>query len=134
MLEGTRFAFEYKVPSSNKKKRSQSGEIIDSSSLFSLLCLSQIDALKAAVLGAEVVSDALDKPKQIEEKGGSADIVTLTDKKTEEVILDYIQKRYPDHLYVCFTPTCHFITSRQHQSASLLTAMTLVVSFLCLFF
>merc|ERR1711977_816839 len=60
-------------------------------------CL-KIDALKAAVLGAEVVSDALDKPKQIEEKGGSADIVTLTDKKTEEVILDYIQKRYPDHL------------------------------------
>ena len=37
VLEGTRFAFEYKVPSSNKKKRSQSGEIIDSSSLFSLL-------------------------------------------------------------------------------------------------
>jgi myo-inositol-1(or 4)-monophosphatase len=54
-------------------------------------------ALGAALKGSEVVWDALDKPKSIETKGGAADIVTQTDKKTEEVIIETLTKQFPDH-------------------------------------
>ena len=54
-------------------------------------------ALSAALKGSEVVWDALDKPKSIETKGGAADIVTQTDKKTEEVIIECITKAFPEH-------------------------------------
>ena len=53
--------------------------------------------MEAARLGSEVVWDALDKPKAISTKQGAADIVTETDKNSEKVILDFVQKQFPSH-------------------------------------
>lgn len=55
-------------------------------------------ALEAARIGSEVVFDALDKPRTIEEKSSSADLVTQTDKKAEEAILEYLKREFPDHM------------------------------------
>eukprot|EP00244_Chara_vulgaris_P014079 TRINITY_DN858_c0_g3_i1.p1 TRINITY_DN858_c0_g3~~TRINITY_DN858_c0_g3_i1.p1 ORF type:complete len:372 (+),score=64.82 TRINITY_DN858_c0_g3_i1:156-1118(+) len=52
----------------------------------------------AARKGAEVVMEAIDKPRNIAYKGGSTDLVTDTDKKCEEAILGVLRETFPDHL------------------------------------
>ncbi|DBA95315.1 TPA: Phosphatase impl1, chloroplastic [Trebouxia sp. C0006] len=53
-------------------------------------------ALQAAKTGAEVVQEALDKPRNIHFKGVT-DLVTDTDRASEEAILKVLQKEVPDH-------------------------------------
>ncbi|KAL8143032.1 hypothetical protein V2J09_016064 [Rumex salicifolius] len=52
---------------------------------------------KAASAGAEVVMDAVNKPRNITYKG-LADLVTDTDKKSEATILEVVKKNFKDHL------------------------------------
>lgn len=51
---------------------------------------------QAAEAGAKVVMDAVDKPRNIQYKG-VADLVTDTDRASEEAILAVIQSAFPDH-------------------------------------
>ncbi|KAI5062900.1 hypothetical protein GOP47_0021447 [Adiantum capillus-veneris] len=51
----------------------------------------------AAKRGAEVVMEAVDKPRSIDYKG-KADLVTDTDKRCELAILDIVNAKCPDHL------------------------------------
>ncbi|DBA77449.1 TPA: Phosphatase impl1, chloroplastic, variant 3 [Trebouxia sp. C0004] len=53
-------------------------------------------ALQAAKTGAEVVQEALDKPRNIHFKGVT-DLVTDTDRASEDAILKVLQKEVPDH-------------------------------------
>ncbi|CAL9016221.1 unnamed protein product [Prunus brigantina] len=52
---------------------------------------------KAAKTGAEVVMDAVNKPRNITYKG-LTDLVTDTDKKSEATILEVVRKNFKDHL------------------------------------
>ncbi|GBG62387.1 hypothetical protein CBR_g30341 [Chara braunii] len=52
----------------------------------------------AARKGAEVVMEAIDKPRNIAYKGGSTDLVTDTDKKCEDAIVGVLRETFPDHL------------------------------------
>lgn len=48
--------------------------------------------------GFEVVMEAVDKPRSIEYKEiGSGNLITETDKNSEEKILSIIKKEFPDH-------------------------------------
>ncbi|GAQ90760.1 Inositol monophosphatase [Klebsormidium nitens] len=51
----------------------------------------------AAKTGAAVVMDRVDKPRTVDFKGAT-DLVTDTDKATEEAILEVIKEAFPDHL------------------------------------
>eukprot|EP00262_Sarcandra_glabra_P004414 TRINITY_DN15417_c0_g1_i2.p1 TRINITY_DN15417_c0_g1~~TRINITY_DN15417_c0_g1_i2.p1 ORF type:complete len:381 (+),score=56.94 TRINITY_DN15417_c0_g1_i2:232-1374(+) len=51
----------------------------------------------AAKAGAEVVMEAVNKPRNINYKG-TADLVTDTDKLSESVILEVVRKNFKDHL------------------------------------
>ncbi|KAK9267907.1 hypothetical protein L1049_010344 [Liquidambar formosana] len=51
----------------------------------------------AAKTGAEVVMDAVNKPRNIIYKGVT-DLVTETDKKSEAAILEVVRKNFTDHL------------------------------------
>lgn len=51
----------------------------------------------AAKTGAQVVMDAVNKPRSISYKG-LTDLVTETDKMSEAAILDVVQKNFQDHL------------------------------------
>ncbi|KAB1222123.1 Phosphatase IMPL1, chloroplastic [Morella rubra] len=51
----------------------------------------------AAKTGAEVVMDAVNKPRNITYKG-LTDLVTETDKMSEDAILDVVKKNFKDHL------------------------------------
>ncbi|XBI45996.1 hypothetical protein VPH35_110341 [Triticum aestivum] len=51
----------------------------------------------AAKAGAEVVMEAVNKPRNIQYKG-VADLVTDTDKLSESVILEVVTKNFKDHL------------------------------------
>uniref|UniRef100_A0A0E0NAG3 Inositol-1-monophosphatase n=1 Tax=Oryza rufipogon TaxID=4529 RepID=A0A0E0NAG3_ORYRU len=51
----------------------------------------------AARAGAEVIMEAVNKPRNIHYKG-VADLVTDTDKLSESVILEVVRKTFPDHL------------------------------------
>ncbi|XP_020678205.1 phosphatase IMPL1, chloroplastic [Dendrobium catenatum] len=51
----------------------------------------------AAKIGAGVVMDAVNKPRNISYKGVT-DLVTDTDKMSESVILDVVRKNFKDHL------------------------------------
>ncbi|KAG8069880.1 hypothetical protein GUJ93_ZPchr0006g40657 [Zizania palustris] len=51
----------------------------------------------AAKAGAEVIMEAVNKPRNIHYKG-VADLVTDTDKLSESVILEVVRKNFPDHL------------------------------------
>uniref|UniRef100_A0A0D3F1A0 inositol-phosphate phosphatase n=1 Tax=Oryza barthii TaxID=65489 RepID=A0A0D3F1A0_9ORYZ len=51
----------------------------------------------AARAGAEVIMEAVNKPRNIHYKG-VADLVTDTDKLSELVILEVVRKTFPDHL------------------------------------
>lgn len=51
----------------------------------------------AAKTGAQVVMDAVNKPRNIFYKG-LTDLVTETDKMSEAAILDVVRKNFPDHL------------------------------------
>ncbi|KAL3523001.1 hypothetical protein ACH5RR_015835 [Cinchona calisaya] len=53
--------------------------------------------LTAAETGAQVVMDAVNKPRNITYKG-LTDLVTDTDKKSEAAILDIVRKNFQDHL------------------------------------
>lgn len=53
-------------------------------------------ALQAAKTGAEVVQEALDKPRNIHFKGVT-DLVTDTDRASEEAILQILKTEVPDH-------------------------------------
>uniref|UniRef100_A0A0D9YMW5 Inositol-1-monophosphatase n=1 Tax=Oryza glumipatula TaxID=40148 RepID=A0A0D9YMW5_9ORYZ len=52
---------------------------------------------EAARAGAEVIMEAVNKPRNIHYKG-VADLVTDTDKLSESVILEVVRKTFPDHL------------------------------------
>lgn len=57
------------------------------------------DVLQTAVKrGAEVVMEAVDKPRNIDYKTGKANLVTDTDKRSESAILDIVNMKFPDHL------------------------------------
>ncbi|KAJ6805272.1 phosphatase IMPL1, chloroplastic [Iris pallida] len=51
----------------------------------------------AAKAGAEVVMEAVDKPRNINYKGAT-DLVTDTDKMSESVILEVVKNNFKDHL------------------------------------
>ncbi|CAN6455426.1 unnamed protein product [Victoria cruziana] len=51
----------------------------------------------AAKAGAEVVMEAVSKPRNISYKG-TTDLVTDTDKRSETIILDVVRKNFMDHL------------------------------------
>lgn len=51
----------------------------------------------AARKGAEVILEAVDKPRNISYKGAT-DLVTDTDRNSELAVLAEIRKRFPDHL------------------------------------
>ncbi|KAL7089672.1 hypothetical protein ACP275_13G198500 [Erythranthe tilingii] len=51
----------------------------------------------AAKTGAQVIMDAVNKPRNITYKG-LTDLVTDTDKMSEVAILDVVRKNFPDHL------------------------------------
>ncbi|KAG2449231.1 hypothetical protein HYH02_005977 [Chlamydomonas schloesseri] len=53
-------------------------------------------AIMAAEKGAEVVREALDRPRSISFKGAT-DLVTETDKASEEAVLAVLRKHYPRH-------------------------------------
>eukprot|EP00195_Chlamydomonas_chlamydogama_P007859 CAMPEP_0202892436 /NCGR_PEP_ID=MMETSP1392-20130828/2159_1 /ASSEMBLY_ACC=CAM_ASM_000868 /TAXON_ID=225041 /ORGANISM="Chlamydomonas chlamydogama, Strain SAG 11-48b" /LENGTH=300 /DNA_ID=CAMNT_0049576379 /DNA_START=92 /DNA_END=994 /DNA_ORIENTATION=- len=53
-------------------------------------------AKKAAEAGAEVVMGALDKPRNIQFKGAT-DLVTETDKASEEAVLNVLRSSFPSH-------------------------------------
>jgi myo-inositol-1(or 4)-monophosphatase len=53
-------------------------------------------AQRAAEAGATIVRDAVDKPRNITFKGAT-DLVTDTDKASEEAILAVIRREFPDH-------------------------------------
>ena len=55
-------------------------------------------ATEAATLGSEVVRSALDEPVEVEMKMSTSDLVTKTDKATEDEILGFLRARYPDHM------------------------------------
>ncbi|KXZ46610.1 IMPase [Gonium pectorale] len=52
--------------------------------------------MKAAEKGAEVVHDALDRPRSISFKGAT-DLVTETDEASEKAILGVLRSHFPDH-------------------------------------
>ncbi|KAL3616737.1 Phosphatase impl1, chloroplastic [Castilleja foliolosa] len=52
----------------------------------------------AAKTGAQVIMDAVNKPRNITYKNGLADLVTETDKMSEAAILEVVRKNFPDHL------------------------------------
>ncbi|KAL6629912.1 hypothetical protein ACP70R_029677 [Stipagrostis hirtigluma subsp. patula] len=52
---------------------------------------------EAAKAGADVIMEAVDKPRNIHYKG-VADLVTDTDKLSESVILEVVMKNFKDHL------------------------------------
>ncbi|CAM6086704.1 unnamed protein product [Calypogeia fissa] len=52
---------------------------------------------EASVKGREVIMEAVDKPRSIDYKGAT-DLVTDTDRKSEEAILEVVRKYFPDHL------------------------------------
>eukprot|EP00884_Botryococcus_braunii_P005618 jgi/Botrbrau1/15057/Bobra.118_2s0005.1 len=53
-------------------------------------------AEKAAAAGKEIILEAVDKPRNIQFKGDT-DLVTETDKASEEAILKVITEAFPDH-------------------------------------
>jgi hypothetical protein len=53
-------------------------------------------AQRAADAGAAIILDAVDKPRNISYKGAT-DLVTDTDKASEDAILKIISEAYPDH-------------------------------------
>jgi myo-inositol-1(or 4)-monophosphatase len=53
-------------------------------------------AERAADAGAAIILDAVDKPRNISYKGAT-DLVTDTDKASEDAILKIISEAYPDH-------------------------------------
>ncbi|GER33176.1 inositol monophosphatase family protein [Striga asiatica] len=52
----------------------------------------------AAKTGAQVIMEAVNKPRNITYKIGLSDLVTETDKMSEAAILDVVRKNFPDHL------------------------------------
>lgn len=53
-------------------------------------------ALEAARAGGKVVLDAADKPRNIEFKG-TTDLVTETDKLSEDAVTNILRQRFPEH-------------------------------------
>jgi len=53
-------------------------------------------AQRAADTGAAIILDAVDKPRNISYKG-AADLVTDTDKASEDAVLKIISEAFPDH-------------------------------------
>lgn len=54
-------------------------------------------ATEAALAGGEVLQQYWGKIAEIEEKGRSGDLVTEADKASETVILEILQRHFPDH-------------------------------------
>ncbi|KAI3428298.1 hypothetical protein D9Q98_006677 [Chlorella vulgaris] len=54
-------------------------------------------AQQAAEAGAKVVMEAVDKPRNIQFKGSTSDLVTDTDRSSEESVLAVIRQAFPDH-------------------------------------
>lgn len=78
----------------NKKEYSKIGA--DSTgSISSSELLQVVEA--AAKTGAQVVMDAVNKPRNVTYKG-LTDLVTDTDKSSEVAILEVVRKNFPDHL------------------------------------
>jgi myo-inositol-1(or 4)-monophosphatase len=59
-------------------------------------------AVEAALEAGKFLKSNVDRLKQIEYKGGNAtNLVTEFDKKSEEMIIAAIKKRYPEHDFLC---------------------------------
>ena len=54
-------------------------------------------ATEAALAGGAVLQSFLGKLEQIEEKGRPGDLVTEADKASEKVVLEVLQRHFPDH-------------------------------------
>ena len=59
---------------------------------------------KALIEGGAVLKRAFDRPKQIRYKG-PVNLVTNTDRKAQEVVIDIILKRFPNHTILAEEPT-----------------------------
>ncbi len=55
------------------------------------------DLIHIAKLAGEIVRDGFGKNIQIEYKTGENNLVTEIDKKSEQTIIEFIQKKYPSH-------------------------------------
>ncbi|MBN1121621.1 MAG: inositol monophosphatase [Anaerolineae bacterium] len=51
----------------------------------------------AAYRAGELIREQYTQPRQVKQKNGPRDLVTQTDKAAQDVILDIIQEKYPDH-------------------------------------
>lgn len=49
---------------------------------------------------SQVALDGYNKEKHVELKGSSADLVTETDKKVEDMIRAYLKEKFPSHRYI----------------------------------
>lgn len=56
---------------------------------------------------SQVALEGYHRVKQVKEKASSADLVTETDKKVEELIKNYIAKKFPSHKLASPTLSCH---------------------------
>jgi len=56
-------------------------------------------AVEAAIASSNLIMEALDSPKIIDQKGRT-NLVTQTDKKSEKLIKDIIKSSYPDHSFL----------------------------------
>lgn len=57
-------------------------------------------ATEAALAAGRVLQDYWGNLSQVEEKGRSGDLVTNADRASEEVILEIIQRHFPDHSFL----------------------------------
>lgn len=57
-------------------------------------------AVECAQIAGAIIKDAFLLPKVLNEKSNATDLVTETDKKCEEVVIDRIRARYPEHKFI----------------------------------
>lgn len=60
----------------------------------------QTVAIEAAKKGGEILLHYFENLPSVEEKGVAGDLVTIADKKSEEVILTHLRKHFPDHSFL----------------------------------
>lgn len=57
-------------------------------------------AIKAAKEAGKLITDAWGKAENVEEKKSHSDIVTITDRKAEELIFSILKKQFPNYKFI----------------------------------